>query len=106
MGSVKLQPVERWWHCPSCALVDRTERADVHTQMHACPALGGIVIPLCRVSGPDANPDARHVLVLREDYVGRSGASPVAAIRTERADGSNDCTVLAPAAQSGVAAYI
>lgn len=86
----------RWWHCPACDLRDRTQQPGVHTQFHNCPAVGGVAIPLVEVGGPDRHADGRHVVVMREDYAG--DADPVAAIRTERGDGSNDVTVLAPAA--------
>ena len=43
----------RYWKCPSCLTVDRTQRADVHTQFHDCPALGNAAIPLVEVSDPD-----------------------------------------------------
>jgi hypothetical protein len=91
----------RWWRCPSCGVTDRTERADVHTQFHPCPALGGVTVPLVEVRRADDRPDGRHLIVPREDYSGNDTAGPIAAIRTERGDGSNDCTVLAPTATAG-----
>jgi hypothetical protein len=97
-GPVLLNAPVRWWKCPSCGLEDRTQRNDVHTQFHSCPALGGVNIPLVEVPDLSAKVAARHVEVEREDYQGRSTAGPVAAIRTERADGSNDVTVFAPPA--------
>lgn len=98
MTAVILEPTERWWRCPSCELTDRTFRGDVHTQMHHCPAMNGMALPLQEVPRYDAKPDARHVLVEREDYAGSPDADRIAAIYTERGDGSNDCTVLAPTA--------
>jgi hypothetical protein len=98
MTAVLLDPVQ-YWKCPSCGTVDRTQQSTPHTQMHSCPALGNVIIPLLRVEDPDDKPDGRQVAVRREDYAGR--ANPVGAIRTERSDGSNDVTVLAdPAAIS------
>jgi hypothetical protein len=96
MSGVLLGTPVRWWKCPSCDVVDRTERNDVHTQFHPCRALNGANIPLIEVGSPDDKPNGRQVVVAREDYVGAN--SPVASIRTERGDGSNDCTVFAPMA--------
>jgi hypothetical protein len=86
----------RWWHCPSCGLRDRTQQAGVHTQFHPCPAIGGVNLPMVETRTPDADADARQRIVMREDYA--RSANPVAAVHTERGDGSNDVTVLAPAA--------
>jgi hypothetical protein len=77
----------RFWKCPSCPTVDRTQRVDVHTQYHNCPALGGAAIPLVEVHDIDDDPRARQILV--PSQVGPGNA----AVRTERMDGSNDCTV-------------
>jgi hypothetical protein len=86
-----LEAPVRWWRCPSCDLTDRTQQAEVHTQMHPCPALGGLNVPLVEVPDPDAKPKGRHVPVMAEDYVGPDGR--LRAVRTERTDGSNDVTV-------------
>ncbi len=102
MTALLLNPVVRWWRCPSCNVTDRTERSDAHTQFHSCIALGGVTIPLVEVADPDARPDGRQLVVEREDYAGH--ASPIAAIRTERGDGSNDCTVFVPTATSSASA--
>jgi hypothetical protein len=77
----------RFWKCPSCRLTDRTQRADVHTQFHPCPALGNVAIPLVEVQDPDAKVRARQIVV--PSAVGPGNA----AVRTERLDGSNDTTV-------------
>jgi hypothetical protein len=75
----------RFWKCPSCGIADRTQQAEVHTQFHDCPAFGGASLPLVEVHDPDDRPRARQIAV--------DGA-----VRTERLDGSNDCTVFpAPA---------
>lgn len=92
MEALILDAPVRYWKCPSCRLTDRTQRPDVHTQFHECPALAGASIPLAEVSDPDDKPDAHHVVVQRND------GPEVASILTERGDGSNDCTVFAPAA--------
>ena len=83
----------RFWRCPSCSQVDRTQRSDVHTQFHDCPALGGLNIPLVEVQDPDDIPKARQRRVQSES--GYETASVV----TERIDGSNDCTVFPQPAQ-------
>lgn len=62
---------------------------------HECGALGGVMLPLVAVSAPDEVPDARHVVVAREDYARSPSVSGVSAVRLERGDGSNDVTVLA-----------
>lgn len=80
---------EQHWICPNCpaqaVTVGQTNR------LHTCPGLLGLIAPLvldgvsCRVRA-----------VEREDYVGcqdvrRDGhGRPVAAVLTERPDGSND----------------
>ncbi len=63
--------------------------------------MGLASIPLIEVETPDSRPDGRQLTVEREDYAGSS--SPLAAIRTERGDGSNDVTVLAPTAAMSIA---
>ena len=84
-----LEAPVRWWKCPSCGATDRTQRADVHTQFHGCPALGGVSIPLAEVDDLDDKPAARQVIVASEFDHG------MASVRTEREDGSNDLTVFA-----------
>jgi hypothetical protein len=75
----------RFWRCPSCGIVDRTQQSGIHTQFHDCPAMGGLNIPLIEVSDPDEAPRARQVAVPSEHGT--------ASIITERMDGSNDVTV-------------
>lgn len=88
-----LEPPPTHWECPSCGATDTTTRGDAHTQMHPCPALAGLNVPLATVGT-----GARHVIVEREDYIGTEQAGRIMAVRTERADGSNDTTVYAPTA--------
>ncbi len=95
-NAVLLQPVVRWWHCPSCDARDRTDRNDAHTRMHDCPALNGLNVPLVEVATSDAIANARHVVNGREDYLGAEIADPIMSVTTERADGSSDCTIYAP----------
>ncbi len=70
--------------------MDRTQGITIN--LHQCGALNGVSIPLVRIAGPTAVPDARNVAVLREDYAGSE--NPLAAVRTEHGDGSNDVTVM------------
>lgn len=84
-----LEPPVRYWKCPSCLLTDRTQRSDVHTQFHNCPAIGGACIPLVEVHDVDDKPDGRQLIVQSETGPG------MASVRTERGDGSNDVTVFA-----------
>ncbi len=80
-----LEPTIRYWRCPACDGVDRTERTDCH--LHACPALNGLTVPYVEVQNPDDDPRARQVVVQSE--FGYETSS----VRTERMDGSNDVTV-------------
>lgn len=83
----------RFWRCPSCSTVDKTQRADVHTQFHDCPALGGLNVPLVEVQDSDDRPKARQ-LEVQSEY-----GYETASVLTERMDGSNDCTVFPQPAQ-------
>jgi hypothetical protein len=66
--------------------------------MHTCSGLGGLTAPMIQVPTLDTKPDARHLVLEREDYVGQSGMSHIMAIHTDHGDGSNDRTVFAPTA--------
>lgn len=69
--------------------------------MHQCPSHKGLDVPLVHVkTGTELDPRAqRHRVMERGDYIGSElGASPVMAVRTEYADGRNDCHVFAPTA--------
>ena len=92
--TVILEAPVRYWKCPSCGALDKTQKAEVHTQFHNCPAIGGACIPLVEVHDVDDKPDARQIIVPSE--YGRE----VASVRTERGDGSNDVTVFAQAAKA------
>lgn len=95
-----LLAVERYWRCPNCTEVAVTRRAAPHTQYHPCRGLKGLNAPMIP-AGTDAKVEAvpwgdmLHGELAQHDGDGR----PVSAIRTERADGSNDLTVLAPSAR-------
>ena len=88
-----LEAPVRWWKCPSCGAEDRTQRPDVHTQFHGCPALGGVTIPLVEVRHLEDKVKARQLVVQSEYDHG------ISSIRTERIDGSNDTTVFPRPAQ-------
>lgn len=98
MNGVLLDPTKHW-RCPSCDAQHVTREARPHVPMHPCPKLG-ISVPFI-----EATEKARHVVMDREDYVGSelvqyANGRPVMAVRTERADGSNDCHVYAATAQA------
>jgi hypothetical protein len=96
MGDFILEAPVRFWKCPSCGITDKTQRPDVHTQFHPCPALGNVTIPLVEIPKLDDRPKARQVVVQSEYGYER------AAVRTERLDGSNDVTVFPqPAVATG-----
>lgn len=102
---VLLEPPVRYWRCPSCTTLDRTQQFGAHTRMHDCPGHGGLNIPMCEVADPRDDPSpskVRHVVHGREDFVGGKAQEEytplVASVVTERADGSNDVTVFAATA--------
>lgn len=100
MTAVDLTP-ERHWVCPNCTATAVTKIAKPHTQFHACRGLKGLTAPLVP-EGMDCKVETRE----RDDYVGRELVTadgegrPVMSIVTTRADGSNDCAVLAPCASA------
>src|SRR5262245_58043824 len=95
---VDLTPVQQW-ACPNCVRTHITREARPHTPFHNCQGLRGLSAPFVP-AGMDCKVEARE----REDYVGRELVTadgegrPVMSIVTTRADGSNDCAVLAPCA--------
>jgi len=100
-----LKPPTLFWECATCH-TQETSGPRVTPPMHPCPTLGGFSVPLTPVAnnhGLQAG-TVRHVLVVREDAVRQErglrfhGGAPIMAVRTERADGSNDCAVFAPTA--------
>jgi hypothetical protein len=89
------------WGCPNCNIKDVTREAQPHTRYHDCPGLRGLSAPM--VAEGDT---VRITVVEPEDYVsGRikqgeaiptdENGRPVAAVVTERPDGSNDVAVFA-----------
>lgn len=86
----------RNWACPACQ--EKTKTNDAGTPLHNCAGLNGLHAPFVEVHDIDDRPDARHLVLGREDYVGDSGASHIMAVHTDHGDGSNDRTVFAPTA--------
>lgn len=94
-----LEPPVRYWACPSCDTVDRTQKPEAHLQFHACPGFSGANLPLVEVRHPDDKPDAKHFVSERQDFIGDETYTPrIASIRTVHADGTEDLTVFAPTA--------
>jgi hypothetical protein len=91
-------PVRRW-ECPNCDCRAVTREAIPQTRYHECAGLRGMVAPMV-LEGSDVKVEA----VEREDYIGSEavttdgGGRPIMAVVTTRADGSNDCAVMAPCA--------
>lgn len=100
MRGVPLLNGEAWWECPTCHAQAKTGPR-LTPNMHNCPTLGGFTVPMVRVTNNHGLPRsaARLRLVEREDHVnGEQGlryhqGRPIMAVRTDRADGSNDCAV-------------
>jgi hypothetical protein len=91
---VVLTPPPRQWECPHCW--DRAVTPwDVPNRFHDCPALAGITAPMV-----PAGSGARVRTVEWDDYTGNrdvqhdDNGRPIAAVYTDRPDGSNDCIVL------------
>lgn len=74
-----------------------TRNPEPHTQMHSCPGLGGLTIPFVEVGSLADRPDARHVMVEREDFAGPDGQRYMG-VRTVHGSGREDFTVFAEAA--------
>lgn len=81
------------WECPNCSFTDVTHDARPHSRFHACAGLNGLIAPMV-----PAGSKVRVTAVQREDYIGTETVGPVMAVKTERADGSNDVAVFAPTA--------
>ena len=93
------------WECPNCHLTERTRPQPANSsRMHNCPELHGLVAPLVL-----AGTDCRVSAVERGDQLNgetqRKGddGKPYMAVRTDRADGSNDLIVFPGVAVAGVA---
>lgn len=98
--TVLLTP-ERRWECPLCPAQDVTREAKPHVRFHACPAMGGMTVPMT-----PAGVRAKVTRTEREDYIGNelvrldADGRPVMSISTEREDGTTDTVVFAPTAQA------
>jgi hypothetical protein len=97
-----LTPPEQHWICPNCpqTAVTRYPPGMVATEYHACRGLKGLNAPMVP-DGADAKVEAvewgdmLHGELAHRDGDGR----PTSAIKTTRADGSNDIVALAPSAR-------
>jgi hypothetical protein len=85
--------------CPNCPAWYVEPNPSAPQRFHPCPGLKGILAP-----GVLEGSDCKVEAVVREDYVGIDAphldddGRPIMAVRTERADGSNDIAVMAPCA--------
>ena len=102
MRSVPILDPTKGWECPSCGKQHVTREPRPHTPMHNCAAQRGLSVPFVEVTSNFGlrKGAVRHVAVERGDYVGQekgllydAEGRAVMAVRTERADGSNDCHV-------------
>jgi hypothetical protein len=105
--SIPILAKTTYWLCASCGFRDLTSEAQPHSRYHDCPAQRGLSVPLTEVKGnvDTLAGEVRHVVVEREDYEGDehglrhdADGRSIQAVRTERADGSNDCHVFPAAA--------
>jgi hypothetical protein len=96
---VLLEPPVRRWECPNCTQRAVTREVIPQARYHQCAGLRGMTAPMV-LEGSDVKVEA----VEREDYVGSETVTtdgegrPIMAVITTRADGSNDCAVMAPCA--------
>ena len=94
------------WECPACRHSERINPPlPANAQRwHPCPKLHMLKTPMV-IAGTDCKIEA----IERQDYLGteiqRTGddGKPYAAVRTDRADGSNDLAVYAPLAYARIA---
>jgi hypothetical protein len=105
MAAVPVLEREIIWVCPNCPTTARTVRADVHTQMHPCSALGGFITPMV-----ERGAKAKIEAVVREDYVGTDTPQyavvgekvvPIMSVVTTRDDGQ-DCAAYAAVATASL----
>lgn len=99
MSAVLIDREPRQWVCPHCP-VAAVSRWDMPNRFHQCPGLAGITAPMV-----PAGSGAHTRALVRQDYVGSEivqydwWGRPITAVVTDRPDGSNDVTVLAPTAR-------
>jgi hypothetical protein len=105
-----LDPV-KCWECPSCGRQHVTRTHLVTSEMHHCPAQRGLYVPFVQVESNAGikKGSMRHVPIERGDFIGKeigvrhdAEGTAFMAVHTERADGSHDTHVLAPAAQAKI----
>lgn len=117
MRGVVLNPPAGGWECATCGHQEARRPGDrvpppgySSSKLHPCPRQHGLSVPLVWVTTNFGirRGSIRAVAVEREDYVGSERGvtrddtgRAVAAVRTERADGSNDTSVFAPTAWAG-----
>jgi hypothetical protein len=99
-GVIPLLVPETRWSCPNCPATHLTTIAEPHAPFHTCPGLKGILAPFV-----EDGTRCRVVAMTREDYINderglryNADGTPIMSVRTERWDGSNDCSVFAPTA--------
>lgn len=96
-----LEPPVQRWECAHCNT--RAVTRGQPNRYHNCPGLRGVMAPLVL--------EEQKGLILvrakvREDYIGRETVTtndegtPIMAVETLHADGSNDLAVMAPCANS------
>jgi hypothetical protein len=100
---------ERHWECPSCRVQHVTRIQLPHVPMHQCRAKALMLVPYVEV--PPGQSELKkgavtHRVIERGDYIGSergirhdAEGRAVMAVHTERADGSHDTHVFAPAAR-------
>ena len=97
--AVVLTPPQTQWQCPNCECRSMSREARPHSQMHACPGLGGILAPLipegmrCKVEAVEREDVVGSEQGLRFDEHGRA----IMAVCTVREDGC-DTIAFAPSA--------
>jgi hypothetical protein len=96
--TVLLEAPVRHWACPSCSVTSRTQEAQPHTRMHSCAGLSGLTAPMVEVEHDGDHPDARHLVLERQDYAGSPFVPRFMGVRTEHGDGRVDATAFAETA--------
>jgi len=105
--AVPILAVEKHWECPSCGRQHVTKKPVVTSELHHCAALNGMIAPFVEVESNAgiAKGSMRLVAVERGDFIGKevgvrtdAEGKAIMAVQTERADGSHDTHVFAPAA--------
>lgn len=96
MTAVLLTPPVTRWCCGLCTATDVTREAKVHTRMHNCAGLAGLLVPMVQ-EGQRVKIEA----VEREDYIGNErvqfdgNGRPIMSAVITRDDGQ-DAVVYAP----------